>query len=233
MWHHEFTACCFLNPCWSARRGLAQFFALKHLPISIATPIRASGPMWTIVFAVGAMGERPTILQWLGLIVVLGAFFAFSRVGANEGIHFHRDRWIALMVVATLLGAASALYDKYLLQTEAIPPAVVQAWFSIYLVPVMAPLAFRWYTVERRRNPFHWRWSIPMIALFLLVADFAYFTAVADDGALIAVISPIRRTSIIISFFYGIVRLKEQNWRAKTPCIVALIIGVTLLSQSS
>tara|TARA_R110002049_G_scaffold2750_8_gene22147 strand:+ start:58612 stop:59496 length:885 start_codon:yes stop_codon:yes gene_type:complete len=206
------------------------FFAMKHLPISIATPIRASSPLWTILFAVGFMGERPGVMQWLGIIVVLSAFFVFSRVGAIEGIHFHRDRWVALMVIATLLGAASALYDKYLLQHASLSPSVVQAWFSIYLVPVMMPLTIRWYRRERKTNRFQWRWSIPMIALLLLVADFAYFTAITDEHAMIAVISPIRRTSIIISFLYGIVRLKEQNWRAKGPCIVAVVIGVALLS---
>ncbi len=208
------------------------FFALKQLPISIATPIRATSPLWTILFAVAAMGERPGLWQWLGIAFVLVAFIVFSRVGAREGIHFHRDRSVTLMVIATLLGATSTLYDKYLLQTESLSPAVVQAWFSIYLVPVMLPLAIRWFRSERLENPFQWRWSIPLIALFLLVADFAYFTAVASSGALISVISPLRRASIIISFLFGIMRLKEQNWRAKAPCIIAILLGIYLLSHS-
>jgi drug/metabolite transporter (DMT)-like permease len=207
-------------------------FALKQLPISIATPIRATSPLWTILFAVAAMGERPGVGQWIGIAIVLLAFFAFSRVGAKEGIHFHRDRSVTLMILATLLGSACALYDKYLLQTEGLSPVVVQAWFSIYLVPVMLPLAIRWWRRERREIPFQWRWSIPLIAIFLLVADFAYFTAVASDGALISVISPLRRISIIITFLFGIVRLKEQNWRAKAPCIVIILLGVYMLSHS-
>ncbi len=206
------------------------FFALKHLPISIATPIRATSPLWTVLIAVVAMGERPGFWQWIGMGVVITAFIAFSRVGASEGIRFSRDRFVALMMAATLLGALSAIYDKYLLQTEALSPAVVQAWFSIYLVPVMLPLAIRWWRWERTTNPFQWRWSIPLIAIFLLIADFAYFTAVGSEGALISVISPLRRSSIIISFLFGIVSLKEKNWRSKAPCIAAIVMGVYLLS---
>lgn len=209
------------------------FFALKHLPISIAAPIRATSPLWTILFAVVLMGERPTPVQWLGIAVVLGAFLAFSRVGAREGIHFHRDRWVVLMVAATLLGAASSLYDKVLLQRMALPPAAVQAWFSIYLVPVMLPLAARWYHRERTAVPFHWRPTIPLIAAFLLVADYAYFVAVAEPGALIAVISPVRRSAVVIPFLFGAVYWKEPNWRLKAACIGATLAGVCLLSQTT
>ena len=51
----------------------------------------------------------------------------------------HRNKWIGCMMVATLLGACSALYDKYLLQVIGLPVATVQAWFSLYLVVVLLP----------------------------------------------------------------------------------------------
>jgi transporter family protein len=209
------------------------FFGLKHLPISVATPIRATSPVWTILLAVVAMGERPAPQQWLGISVVLVAFFAFSRVGVREGIHFHRDRWVMLMLAATLLGSLCALYDKYLLQIERLSPVAVQAWFSIYLVPVMLPLWIRWYRRDRKRTPFEWRWSIPMIAALLLVSDYVYFTAVADPEALISVVSPLRRASVVVSFVFGIVQLKEKNWRIKALCIGALLLGVYWLSVGS
>lgn len=209
------------------------FFALKRLPLSIATPIRATSPFWTVMFAVLLMSERPAWPQWIGIAVVLVAFLAFSRVGAKEGIRFHRDRAVALMVAATLLGAASSLYDKYLLQDAALSPISVQAWFSVYMVPVMLPMAIRWWRQDRTKTRFEWRWSIPMIAIFLLIADFAYFTAVASEDAMISVISPLRRSSIIIPFLFGILRLKEHNWRAKSGCILAILFGVYLLSQSA
>ena len=67
-------------------------FALKHLPMSIAAPIRASSPLWTIFIATLFMKERPAPLQWLGVAIILVSFWAFSLVGRKEGIHFHRDR---------------------------------------------------------------------------------------------------------------------------------------------
>ncbi|WP_417737969.1 EamA family transporter [Rosistilla oblonga] len=206
------------------------FFALKHLPLSIASPIRATSPLWTIAIATLWMGERPSVQQWIGVAIVLAAFYAFSFVGLREGIRFDRNRWVGCMVVATLLGALSALYDKYLLQRVGFDPSTVQAWFSIYLVAVMTPLCLYWWFRERTKSPFHWRWQIPAIAIGLLIADFLYFTAIAQPDALISVISPLRRSSILIAFAAGILMFGEVNWRAKAVCIGGLLAGVFLLS---
>lgn len=205
-------------------------FALKHLPVSIAAPIRASSPLVTILAAVLVLGERPTQWQWLGVGVVLFSFYAFSLAGRREGIVFHRDRWVYCMVLATVLGAGSSLYDKFLLADSGFRSATVQAWFSVYLVPVMLPLAVWWWRAGRVSSPFEWRWSIPAIALLLLVSDFQYFHAIEQPGALISVISPLRRTSVVIAFVAGIRMYGEQNWRAKAVCIAGLMAGVVIIS---
>ena len=206
------------------------FFGLKHLPISIATPIRSTSPLWTIIVAVLLFGEDPSPLQWLGMMILLAAFYLFSAVGRREGFHFVRNRWVGCMVAATVLGSCSALYDKFLLQNMRLSPITVQAWFSIYLVPVMLPLAIRWYCFERRAKPFQWRWTIPSIALVLLLADILYFSAVSNPQALIAIVSPVRRMSVIIPFVYGILWLGESNWRPKAICVAMMLLGVILVS---
>lgn len=209
------------------------FFALKHLPISIATPIRSTSPFWTIMIAVTAFGESPTWTQWIGMLVLVVAFAVFSTTGRTEGVHFARNGWVALMVAATLLGSISALYDKYLLQTCRLTPITVQAWFSIYLVPVMLPLALRWYLTERQAKPFQWRASIHLLTAALLLADILYFSAVSHPQAMISIISPVRRTSVIIPFVFGIVYLGEKNWRSKAICVGLMLLGVFLVSRQS
>ena len=207
-------------------------FGLKYLPISVATPIRSTSPLWTIMIAVTFLGERPDAGQWIGIVIVLVGFFLLSQVGKSEGIQFHNNRWVACMVLATLLGSISALYDKYLLQQTDLTPATVQAWFSIYLVAVMLPLAGHWYFRERHTKPLHLRWSIPAIAITLLIADFLYFHAVSDPTALISVISPLRRTSVLIPFAFGILCLAEKNWRPKAVCLGIMLLGVVLVCRT-
>lgn len=205
------------------------YFALKHLPLTIAAPIRATSPIWTILLAVLLLHERPGGWQWLGIAIVLAAFYAFSFLGKLEGIRFHRDKWVGYMLIATLLGACSALYDKYLLQHVGLRPANVQAWFSVYLVVVMLPFYLGWQKGLWPRGQFEWRWTIPLIGILLLIADFFYFTAISDEEALISVISPIRRASVIVSFLGGAILYKEKNFRPKAICLLALLGGILLL----
>ena len=133
------------------------------------------------------------------------------------------------MMGATLLGATSTLYDKFLLQNAAIPPSAVQAWFSIYLVILLTPVMVIWLR-SKNRHPFHWHWSIPVIGLTLLAADILYFTAISRPDALISLISPVRRTSVIVSFLLGIFLFREKQIFSKGACILGIIAGVILLS---
>lgn len=94
-------------------------------------------------------------------------------------------------------------------------------------------------TVMNAMNPaqrgrrFIWRWSIPMISLFLGLADFCYFTALAQEGALIAVVSMIRRGSVIVSFVFGALLLKEKNLKSKALDVLLILVGLFFLYLGS
>ena len=208
---------------------LLGYFGIKSLPLSIATPIRATGPLWTITFAVLLFGESPSPKQWAGVAIILLSFSAFTLVGRREGIHFHRNKAVFLMIGATLLGAASSLYDKFLLQNAALSPTQVQSWFTLYTCLLLAP-SMLWWLRSSNRPPFHWHWAIPVIGITLLAADILYFIAIAQPDALISLISPVRRASVIVSFLLGIVLFGEKHVRAKGVCVVGIITGVILLS---
>ena len=208
---------------------LCGYYGIKSLPLSIAAPIRATGPLWTITFAVMLFHEAPSPKQWLGVAAILVSFFAFSFVGRREGIHFHRDPAVFFMVGATLLGATSSLYDKFLLQAAHLTPGQVQAWFTIYTSLTLVPPLVLWRRMGRRQ-PFHWHWAIPVIGFTLLGADLLYFTAIAQPGALISLISPVRRVSVVVAFLLGIFLFREKHWRSKALCVAGIITGVILLS---
>ncbi|MCA9198882.1 MAG: DMT family transporter [Planctomycetales bacterium] len=208
------------------------YAALKHLPITIASTIRATSPLWTILIATLFLDERPSLLQWSGVALILSSFYAFSLVGKREGIHFRRNKWVACMMAATILAACSALYDKYLLQRMDYSPATVQAWFSVYLVLVTLPFYVHWVRAERRKrtDPFQWRSVIPWIGILLLITDFLYFTALEQPDAMISLVSPLRRTSVLVTFLYGIRMLKEKSYKPKAVCLAGMLAGVFLLS---
>jgi drug/metabolite transporter (DMT)-like permease len=212
-----------------AASWLCTYLAVKHLPISLAAPIRATSPLWTLAAALLLLGERPSWLQLLGISTTLLSFLGLSVVGRLEGVHFHRDRWVGYMVLGTLFGAASGLYDKLLLGKLELGPSTVQAWFSIYLVLLFTPLAyFSWRKRRGTEERFEFRLSIPLLACCLLLADFAYFSALRDPAGLISLVASIRRGSTLIAFGAGVLVFKEANGWKKLPPVLGIVLGIVL-----
>jgi drug/metabolite transporter (DMT)-like permease len=211
-----------------ASSWVCSYFAVKHLPVSLAAPIRATGPVWTLFGALLVLGERPSWLQILGVLTTIAAFFGLSVAGRGEGVHFSKDKSIWLLTGGTLLGAVSGLYDKFLLGAVGFKASTVQAWFAIYLVVIFAPLALAWKARLWRRNEFHWRRSVPLMAFALLAADFIYFDALRNPGALVSLVSSFRRGSTLVAFAGGLLIFHESNGRKKLPAVMGVLAGIVL-----
>jgi transporter family protein len=207
---------------------ICGYFAVKHLPVSLASPIRATGPVWTLLGALLVLGERPSWLEMLGIVVTLASFVGLSVVGAREGLHFHRNRWVGWLLAGTLLGATSGLYDKFLLGRIGFAASTVQAWFSIYLALLFLPLAIGWKFRGWPRQEFHWRWSVLGVSAALLVADFVYFSALRDPEALISLVSSLRRGGTLVAFAGGLLLFGELNGRQKLPAVLGVLAGILL-----
>lgn len=212
---------------------LCGYIGIKHLPITIVSPIQATRPVIVLLGALLLFGESLNLYQWTGVLIAILSVFLLSRSGKREGIHFGSNRWVAFVAIAALLGAVSALYDKYLMRS--LEPILVQSWFNLYQCVLMGVIALVLNALSpaQRGRKFKWRWSIPMISLFLAAADFCYFSSLAEDGALIAVVSMIRRGSVVVSFAFGAFLLHEKNLKSKAIDLVLIVVGLLFLYLGS
>ena len=216
---------------------LAGYFAMKHLPLTLVGPVNATRPVLVLLGAVLLFGERLNLLQSIGVGLAILAYFLMRISGKKEGIVFHRNKWVFCLVFAVLMGAVSGLYDKYLMSPDSglgLDRLQVLSWFMFYQTLMMLPLLlFVWMPARSHSTPFQWRWSIPLISVFLVSADFLYFQALSQPGALIAVISMIRRGSAVVSFLIGAFLLKEQNIKSKAFDLVLLLLSMVFLYLGS
>ena len=211
------------------------YFGMKHLPLTIVGPINATRPVMVLVGALLVFGERLNVYQWIGVLLAIFSFFMLSRSGRKEGIDFKHDKWIYFVVLASMLGAVSGLYDKYLMAPVTdgglgLDRMVVQSWYNIYQLFMMgAVMMLLWYPKRKSTTPFHWHWCIPLISLFLSAADFVYFYSLSLDGALISVVSMVRRSSVIVSFLCGALFFREKNLRSKAIDLLLVLLGMIFL----
>ena len=204
--------------------------ALKHLPITIVTPIRSAGPFFTFIGAILIYQEKPNMLQWIGFFLIIFSVILYSRIGKKEGIIFKKNKWIFAIIGATFLGASSGLYDKYLVQNLALNPQTLQFWFCFYtMLILLIILTITWFPYAEKRKAFKWRWTIPMIGILLVGADYFYFKALQDPDALIMLLSAIKRSQLIIAVVIGGIVFKEKNKRKKLVPLLGIMIGVFLI----
>ena len=211
---------------------LFAYFAIKHLPITIASPIKATQPVWVVLGGVLIFSEQLSLYQSIGVGITLFSFILFSFAGKKEGFSFTNNKWIWFIILATLTGAISGLYDKYLLRH--INHMSVLVYYTYYQVIIMGAItAFLWYPTRKKTTPFEFRWTIPLIALFLMSADFTYFYSLSFDDSLISVVGTIRRSGVIVPFLFGAIIMHDKNLKLKIIDLIGVIIGMIFLFLGS
>lgn len=211
------------------------YAGMKHLPITIVGPINATRPVMTLVGALVIFGERLNVYQWIGVAIAVVSFFMLSRSGKREGLDFSHNKWIGCTVMAALLGAVSALYDKHLMTPAALggvglDKLVVQGWYNLYQLAMMAVVLLTvWFPHRKEGDAFRWHWAIIGISVFLSAADLLYFYALSIPGAMISIVSMVRRSSVVVSFFFGAWVFHEHNLRSKATDLVMVLIGMVFL----
>lgn len=207
---------------------LFAYFAMKHLPITLASPIKATQPVWVVVGGVLIFGEKLNGYQWAGVLVTLVSFFMFSIAGKKEGFSLRSSKWLWFIILATLSGAVSGLYDKYLLHR--FDHMAVQTYYTFYQAVIMGLITlFLWYPSRQKTTPFQFRWSIAMISVFLVAADFAYFYALTMPDSLISVVSTIRRAGVVVPFLYGALIMGDKHLKMKAIDMIGVVLGMLLL----
>ena len=192
-----------------------------------------------LIGALLVFGERLNLYQWIGVLMAVVSFFMLSRSGKKEGIDFKHDKYIYYVVLAAVLGAVSGLYDKYLMAPLSeggigLDRMVVQSWYNIYqLFMVGGVIILLWLPKRKSTTPFRWDWCIILISIFLSAADFVYFYSLSLEGAMISIVSMVRRGSVVISFLCGAMFFREKNLKSKIVDLILVLIGMIFLYLGS
>lgn len=146
------------------------YISLKHLPISLVSPMQATRPMWTLIGALLLFDERLNSWQWTGVLLAIGTVFLYSlsntqlltrshqhevpnsgvpkELGSN-GVQSSqsptRSYYLLCLALAILIGACSGLYDKYLMRRY--DHNAVQVYYTFYQAIMML---VTWVIINRK-----------------------------------------------------------------------------------
>lgn len=225
------------------------YISLKHLPLSVVSPMQATRPMWTLLGAMLLFGERLNTWQWVGVSLAIGTVFVFSfknKSRLKEVKNKVDGRYYVALALAILIGACSGLYDKYLMRSY--DHNAVQVYYTFYQALMMLVVWGIERGIRAKKEQANWApkeqanwglelkgawWVIGLISVFLIISDNVYMLALRDPDSLIAVVSTIRRGGAVIGFAYGLLFLKEEDPWKKVACMVGILAGLICLAIGS
>ena len=216
------------------------YISLKHLPISVVSPMQATRPMWTLVGALLLFNERLNGWQWVGILLAIGSIFVFSfrrkTISNALSTNTNNKYYYICLAFAIISGACSGLYDKYLMRQY--DHNAVQVYYTFYQA-IMMLIAWAIFNRKNIRLKIADLRSIKrigvivLISLFLIVSDNVYMLALRDPDSMIAVVSTIRRGGAVIGFAYGLLFLKEPDPVRKLCCMGGILAGLVCLAMGS
>lgn len=227
---------------------ICAYLALKHLPISVVSPWQATRPMWTLIGALLIFGERLNGWQWVGVTLAIGSIFAFS-IGQHKRNKLSKNkqdkRYYIALALAILIGAASGLYDKYMMRQ--FHHNAVQVYYTCYQAIMMLIVWTIDRYAKRRKTKDNVQCTmdngqktndkrpttivpIVLISVFLVISDNMYMLALQDPDSMIAVVSTIRRGGTVIGFAYGLIFLKEPDPWKKLLAMCGILAGLVCLA---
>lgn len=211
---------------------VSGLIGLKLLPVTTVSTLKASRPFFVVIFSIVLFGERLNGWQWAGVALALLALTLLSGASRSEGIAFSRSKGVAAMAVSILAGVASALYDKKVI--TGMEPLFLQSWCNFYITVLLAVCVLvKALHDKEKRERFTWDWMLLVIAIFITGADMLYFFALKQEGALLSVISLIRRCSVVVTFVLGAIVFHEKKIREKAVDLAILLGGMALLLYGS
>ncbi|MGM9790906.1 MAG: EamA family transporter [Candidatus Cryptobacteroides sp.] len=209
---------------------ISGMVGLKLLPITTASMIKASRPFFVVLLSILIFGERLNWQQWTGVGLALLSLTLLSVGSRSESGSPSYSKGVTAMVVSVVAGVGSALYDKVIMSTLQLHPLFVQSWSNFYIVICLALcIAVRSLAGHREQAPLRWDWTLLLIAVLITAADMLYFVALRQEGALLSVISLLRRCAVIVTFAVGAIFFKEKKIKAKAFDLAILLAGMVFL----
>lgn len=211
---------------------LAVAKGIKHLDISISSPLLCFGPVITALIAYAFLGERITSIQLLGIfIIILGSYILeLDPKSHNLKEPLKRiisSRYAQFIFLALLLYGFSSIFDKKALGSiSALTYIPIVHFFIVLNFLLMIFLFHKGIRTVIGGFKLAGPW---VIVLGIFIFTYRYFQAEAMSLAMVSLVVPIKRSSALITTIVGGKIYKEKNILLKTSSCLIMILGIVLI----
>jgi drug/metabolite transporter (DMT)-like permease len=211
---------------------ILQAMAYTRGSYTVVYPVvRGTGPFFTVIGAYLLFGERFTVIQWLGVGVLLAGIFglAFYNYRKLEVDRATLGSALGFAVMTGCLVAAYTTYDAYGIRATA-DPFTFLAWFFLIdglFIPVIAGLRWRSMEVRPALPPLALRGVIGAVVAFFSFGSVMLATRLDKVGEA----AVLRETSTVFAAVIGWVVLKETVGPRRLGLMALIAAGAVIVEM--
>ncbi len=194
--------------------------------LSLVYPIaRGSGPLLSFVGATMLLGERPTVLAGLGLVLIVAGILLVA--GLTREPHRAPKAGIFFGLLTGLFIAGYTVNDGWSVKSLALSPFIIDFSGNLIRVLVLTPLALRDLPGVAREA----RVYAKPAAVVGVLGPLGYILVLfAMRIAPISHVAPARELSTLVGTYFGSRLLREKAVPARLAGALCIVVGVVSLA---
>jgi drug/metabolite transporter (DMT)-like permease len=194
--------------------------------LSLVYPIaRGTGPLLSFAGATLLLGERPTLLAGLGLVLIVAGILLVA--GLTREPHRAPKAGIFFGLLTGVFIAGYTVNDGWAVKSLALSPFIIDFTGNLLRVIVLTPLALRDLPEVKREA----REYAQPAAVVAVLGPIGYILVLfAMRLAPISHIAPARELSTLIGTYFGSRLLREKAVPARLAGAACIVVGVVSLA---
>ena len=223
----------FLASLPSAGASFLIFKTIKHNQLSEAAPILALLPLVVAIFAFVLLGEKMTMIQLIGLLVIVGGMILLElkNFKFDSGIFCKgRGKYIAYIILYLLIGGVSAIFDRIILFRWGINPLTYLVFIQFFIALSYIIFFFaNWHLVKELKNSVKQSWKVIFLISILVVIHRYMYASAIQVAANMGMVVAVYKLSSLFHVFSGSKFFYEDGIFKKAAASIVILIGTILL----
>ena len=211
-----------------------ELTAIKGYYISVLQPISAIRVVIGFFTSMLIFNEATFWWQYIGVFVVGFGIFILNKDSNKDKssplTKKQKNKCIALYVISCICSEASAIIDKFTLQS--ITPIQMQWWYMLFVAAILwiyfliQCLAKKKMLVSKKDfdNVY-----LYLFAVLLIIADQLLFKGLNDPASKASIVAILKQISTIVSVILGAYMFKEPNLKKKLVYLGIIMCGIIII----
>jgi len=205
------------------------FKAIKLSPLSLTIPLLSFTPIFLVLSAFVALGERPGPLGLVGIVLIVAGAYCLGLKGRLRNIldplrYLGRERGSQMMMAVAFLWGVTAAADKAALMNSS--PVFFVFTFHLLYALLYIPIV-RWRAGPETVQIFRRAPALFLFALLGAIMIIAQMTAARL--ILVSYVIAIKRAGMVFSILLGYLFFEERHLGWRLAAAAVMVAGVCCL----